>query len=366
MSIAGMQQAWEQMRPRLDEFYELTRESLNAGTPMQRGELSKLDPLLDDMLAASEEVRQQADDVFEGKPGKQVGQVTELVLAAATVDAMLASDLAALDPDLVYDRFEDPSEEGGHSAEAEREVTIGRANSLFGEIPGPLGAQEPHDELVEVVRRATETLVGCAERPTNELVRGLLSAAGGGLLDIFSSIQHEDVMQALTHVADALVKHAPRFLREHVAKIITLRADDDTVDQAADCIAARIRVRPLLERVAATRDGIELASANITRARAITPNAEEAIRTGLEQLEHSYCKQMDLIKKSAWWLRRGGKPLAHLVALVLGPAAYAILPGVFFVGIGYVGYALTDSIDARDLRIADRVVGVVRIVNQSI
>jgi hypothetical protein len=269
----------------------------------------------------------------------------------------------------VYDRFEDPYEEGESSGEIdrrEREITLARANALFGEIPRAEGAEEPPDKLIEIVRRTTETLVDCAERPTDQLLRGLLSAAGGGLLDIFSSTQHEDVVEALARVADTLVKHAPRFLREHVAKIVTLRPDGDSVDEAADCIAAHIRVRPLLERLAATRDGIESASAHITGAQTITPETEEALRASLAQLEHSYCRQMEMIRTSARWLRRGGKPLAHLVALVLGPAAYAILPGVFFVGIGYVGYALTDSIDARDLGIADRVVGVVRIVEQTI
>jgi hypothetical protein len=368
MSLVGMHQAWEQMRPNLNAFYEheQTRESLNAGTPLERARFSELNPLLDVMLAASEEVRRQADELFESQPGEQVEQVTELVLATATVDAMLARDLAALDPDLVYDRFEDPLEEGGASAEVdqrEREITIARANASFGEL---LGAEEPRSEPIEVVRRATERLLECAERPTDELLRGLLSAAGGGLLDVFSATQHGDVVEALAQVADALVKHAPRFLREHVAKIVTLRPDGDSVDEAADCVAARIRVRPLLERVAATRGGIERTSAHIIAAPAITPEAEDALRASLGQLEYSYCKQMELIKKSAWWLRRGGKPLAHLVALVLGPAAYTILPGVFFVGIGYVGYALTDSIDARDLGIADRVVGVVRIIEQSL
>jgi hypothetical protein len=83
-------------------------------------------------------------------------------------------------------------------------------------------------------------------------------------------------------------------------------------------------------------------------------------------LESNYRKHMQWLGRSARWLRRGASPLAHLGALAVGPLSYAIVSGVFFVGIGYVGYSLTDRLDARNLGFADRVEGVVRLVESHI
>jgi len=81
-------------------------------------------------------------------------------------------------------------------------------------------------------------------------------------------------------------------------------------------------------------------------------------------LRQNYQAQMELLDKSARWLGRGGSLLSHLVSLALPGAGVAVLCGVYVVGGGYVTYSLIDRVDARDLRIAARVEGVIPLVDR--
>jgi hypothetical protein len=375
MSVEGMREAWNQLGGSARDLYASRGQNLAAGRPLEHGEFSELSPILDRMLAASEQLRQQGDAAIRSARDEEYEQISELLLAAAAVDAMLARDIVALDPDSEYDRYEDPLEE---DASPERVFEEGQrlledADLLFRESPESSAGRAPgasRRALTEQVESTTSGLVDLAEPPARDLARGLLSAAGGGVLDFLSAAQHIDVVHGLDERAVQLGKHAPRFLREHVAKIVTLRRDDWIVDQLSEqvteWIAKHISIEALLNGVSARPAAVARASGRIAAAPDLTEEQGEALLTALMVLESNYRKHMQWLGRSARWLRRGASPLAHLGALAVGPLSYAIVSGVFFVGIGYVGYSLTDRLDARNLGFADRVEGVVRLVESHI
>jgi hypothetical protein len=219
----------------------------------------------------------------------------------------------------------------------------------------------------------TRRLVNLAEPPTHQLVRGVRKVATGPISDVFSAVQHLGVVSTLDLRAQALAKHAPRFVRAHVVKIVTLRPDgrvlDEMAEQLTDWFVENMNVEALLERIADSPKAVAVASARIEAVSPIEQEHAEALLADLTTLNNDYRKHMDWIGDSAKWLRRGASPLSHLGAAVVGPLSYAIaagifFAGIFFAGIGYVGYSLTDRLDARRLGFADRVEGVVRLVER--
>jgi hypothetical protein len=410
MSINGMGKSWEVVVSEAHEFYAQTSEYLRTGRPLDRGPFLELTPRLDQMLNASEELRRQADAVLrpydeayearrreegyetrqhdaeyelgrrdawyepnqrEEEYGRQrkeeYGQVSKLLLAAATIDAMLARDIAALDPDIEYARHEElaAEESNPESLYFEGKRDLEQADALFRGLSAQLagGAALPDRQaLIGEVQQVTADLFNRANAPAHDFMLGLLDVAGGGALDFLSAGQHVDVLDTLEKTGQKLAKHAPRFLRAHVSKIVTLRPDGSIVTRMAERIAGRTAVRDLLVFVAAPERLDMLAGERITNAPNITEEAAAGLRHDLMVLEHDYQEQMDWIGKSARWLRRSVKPLKHLVFLIFGPLSHVVICGVFFVGLGYVGYSLTDRFDARDLGFADRVEGVSRLV----
>ncbi len=368
MSIEGMVEAWGEYGSRAREFYgERTAARLRSGEPLEEGQFTELDALADGMLEASERLRAQAEDELVEAGAERYGRAPELLLAAAAVDAMLARDLAALDPSIVYSRFEDPLDEGTSPAGVYREgqLLLEQVDALFRGLPGPLlGAQEiGREALIAEAQGAVRRLVGSAEEPARDLLKGLLSSAAGGALEFLATT---GLPAELDEVANRLAKKAPRFVREHVLKIGLLRPNDEVVDEVADQVGDRMSVRVLLEGVAGVGKANVRVAQRIAGATAIAPEDEGRMRSALAALGGDFRRQADLLGKSARWLRRGAKPLHHLATLALGPAGLAVVPGVFLVGLGYVGYALTDRIDARDLGPFDLVVGVVRIVEDTV
>lgn len=390
MSVEEMRGAWRSLARSTREFYERpgsssgepVREYLRAGRSLESDEFQALTDTLDAMIEASERLRTEADTVLRktasGEDKRtaegEYEQIAELMLAAAAVDALLARDILALDPEAEYDRYEEPREEGLSPADVfdEGQQLLGRVGGLFGDLPESLAGRSPYDAqlLIDEVAQATVDLVAMAEPPAHDLVRGLTKAAGGAIPDILSAVQHLEVVSTLELRAHVLAKHAPRFVREHVMKIVTLRLDGSVVDEMADKLAEwfanSINAEGLLNRIADPQKAVALANATIHAAPIVEHEDAEALLADLATLNNNYRKHMGWIGDSAKWLRRGASPLSHLGAALIGPLSYAAAGGIFFVGIGYVGYSLTDRLDARRLGFADRVEGVVRLVERHI
>lgn len=166
-------------------------------------------------------------------------------------------------------------------------------------------------------------------------------------------------MPGLETVAKSLRKRAAGFLREHVGKVEALHPDARVLADVAGRLRERVRAEKLLDGVAGAALADRIVAARILAADQFTEQTAENLAADLRELTGPFRRQSEVIGKSAGWLRWGATPLTHLVAPIVG---HAIVAGVYLTGIGYVAYALTDRIDARDLGIADRVDGVVRIV----
>lgn len=372
-----MREAWGLVEANAHDLHALTSDDLREGKPFDRERFSReVIPILDRMVEVSEQLRREGDSALKGTQGAEYEQISELLLAAAAVDAMFARDAVALDADAEYERSEDPLEEDASPERVfeEGQMLLEEANRLFGEEHQSISGRCPganRQTLTEEVERVTAGLVNLAEPPASDLIKGLLAAAGGGAVEFLSAAQDLDVVSTLEKRAQALGKHAPRFLREHVAKIATLRSDGAIVDLMAEQIAGRaekwvaeqVSVEPLLNFVSASQDAVERAVRGVNNAAEIGQNEGEALLAALTDLETGYGRHMHWIGKSARWLRRGARPLMYLGTVAIGPLSLAIGAGVFFVGISYVGYSLTDRLDARSLGFADRVEGVIRLVD---
>jgi hypothetical protein len=278
---------------------------------------------------------------------------------------MLASDLATLDPGPGERRRREISEGEESPGELvhEREQTLDEVNRLFlGEERRTVAGHALGDDrrqLIEAAYEVTKKLLDLAKTPSPELLRGLAVAASGGAAEILAAAQHVDMLADLKGSAAGVLNHAPRFLREHAAKMLALRADGQVVGDVAEYLRKKVGIESLLIWVSSYDDANARNQQAIAEASAISPEDTGALEAELTGLLPDYQTQMSWIGTSAKWLRRGASPLTHLVAPFVGHAAIC---GVFLIGIGYVAYSLTDRIDARDLGFADRIMGAVTLV----
>jgi hypothetical protein len=392
-------------------FREATEEYLRGGVPLDGERFAEWGQSFDEILGVSEGLRRQVDralrdaragrgqgrsdsteaaeaywhpaDRYESTPeeperygaaGAARRRASDVMVAAAAIDVLLMRELLVLDPDAEYDRADDPLGTSLEETFAEGTLLLDEADSLFGEALAPIrGAATPEANraaLSSTVREIAGQLGERAEPPAHDLAAGLLKAAGGGALDFLSAGQHLDVLSSLEERAKRLAKHAPRLLRAHVAKIVTLRHDswvsDEAADRAVDWTAHRIGVAPMLYGIAGLDRAVTIATARIEDAPAIGHDEAQQLTADLEMLDAAFAAHMAWLGKSARWLRRGASPLTHLGTLALGPIGPPVIAGAFFVGIAYVAYSLTDSLDARDLGFADHVEGVVALVVRQI
>jgi hypothetical protein len=392
MSIDGMREAWASVAEHARHFHEMSGGQLIEGQAIE-GFPGNLVGVLDPLLAYSETLRRQGDSAL--RDGEDYELVSTLMLGAASVDAMLARDLATLDPDVNRNRYEPWFAEQGGDPESlaedadprsifeEGEDLLSEVGELFGGAPQPSAGRCPFPDrpaLVSETEATIERLVGVAAGPATDLARGLATVAVAASGELLSALMHLDVVTELERRGRELNKHAPRFLREHVAKVATLRSDHRVVDEMAkkvrektvETIGEEIEeqaegpVASLLRFVSAPAVAAAHAEQRVGHAPEISQDQGDALLAELTTLQRMYGEQMHWIGKSALWLRRGARLLVHLGAVAVGPLSYAIGAGVFFVGFGYVGYSLADRIDARDLGVADRVDGVVRLVDRHI
>jgi hypothetical protein len=370
MSIEGMQGAWRPLREQLTGFYEKTGPSLREDVPLDVDTLNGLTDTLDQMLRSSERIRQEADEVLAGARGPLYEQVSRLLLAAATIDAMLACDLAALDPEFRLEQGYAAFLEDGvtlDSLDVERNEILAEANALFEgeELEGFEGAEgcASAEALIGEVWRINSELLYLADGPARSLLKGFSTAAAGGVLQFVSAAAHVDVVAQLERAGGVLARHAPRFLREHVCKLVALRAEDTIVDELGSQLVRKVDIVCALSLIADIDGANSRARTRISLASLVTPSSAELLKSDLDALARAYRSQMKWTGRSARWLGHGGPLLSHFVAPVAGAG---ILCGVFFVGLGWVAYSLTDRVDARNLGFADRVEGVVRLVDRHI
>jgi hypothetical protein len=200
----------------------------------------------------------------------------------------------------------------------EGQELLGRVDALFKGLSEPVGGRSPYDSrdpqfLIEQVVQTTTQLTDLAEAPTRDLVRGLMTVATGPIPDILSAVQHLDVVVTLEQRAQRLAKHAPRFVREHILKIVTLRLDPTAVDQMADTVAdwyaETVNIENLLNHVADSDGAIARARATISAAPSIEQTDADALLGDLQILRVNYQRHMDWLGNSAKWLRPGAKRL---------------------------------------------------------
>jgi hypothetical protein len=365
MSIDGMRDAWGPLSERIQDFYGFANSSLLQNEPFEGPQFEEVESLLEAMLADSERIRRNAERVLKTGSGEEYEAAANLLLAVASVDAMLASDLAVLDPEAGAQRREEvaeAAEETAYELGQEREQTLNRVGRLFFDEERPIGGLALANDRRQLIKTASETtteLVDLAEVPAPELLRGLLVAASGGVAEIVAAAQHVDVLADLKGSAAGVINHAPRFLREHAAKMLALRADAKVLSDVTEYLRRAVDLESVLAWISASDKANRRNEEVILAAPAISTEDAETLEAELRALVPGYREQMGLIGTSAKWLRRGASPLTHLVAPFVGHAAIC---GVFLIGIGYVAYSLIDRIDARDLGFADRVDGVVTLV----
>lgn len=385
MSISGMQDAWSSLEGHARTLREQSLESLLTGEPPAElpEELAEVSDLL---LASSERLRREGDSAL--RKGESYERVATLMLATTAVDAMVARDLAALDPAIDRARLEAwLSEQRGEETTLEEDAEPGRivregdqlldeVARLFAGQPPPNAGRSPGGDratLISEVEAKIEGLGNLAAGPAKDFAGGLVNVAFAGLGDFLTAVVHIDVLSELERAREKASNHAPLFLREHVAKIATLRSDSQVLDEmakvAGEQVEAQMVARGVVASLLGTVSGSPAAiihAGKIDKAPEVTNHQAEALLADLTTLHAVYSGQMHWIGKSALWLRRGARLLVHLGTLAVGPFSYAIGAGVFFVGFGYVGYSLADRIDAQNLGFADRVEGIVRLVDRHI
>jgi hypothetical protein len=327
------------------------------------GELEGLAGVLDSTLEASERIRSEGEEAVASPldDSETYGEAASLLLAAAGVDAMLAADLAKLDPELKPEQPAEDEEDEGLGDE--RLVLLGEADLLFGGETG-IGGAAPlipnRQRLIGDVNRAGQDLVSIAEGPSADLLRGLVVVAGGGLFEFLPAAEHTGLRDMFHESMHGLLSRAPRFLAAHLAKLVGLRAEETLVDEIGEEVKANGLFGRILTRVAdlpeaERRNGRRIGTASLVPARV------GELEAALFSLDQAYRVQGTWLTRAARWLRRGSSLFAHFIAPPVGHIASC---SVFLVGLGYLGYSLTDRIDARNLGPADRVVGIVPLVSR--
>jgi len=379
MSVQGMREAWHQLRPRVAGFYELATPFLEG--VVRREPIEELDRQAQAALDASSRVRAEAEEQLVTASGAEYAEVSVLLLAAATVDAMLACDIAMLDPELgmgYTGALDDPGVEFA-AIGSERTEILSDADALFGleATAGSAGAQAITEPavLTREVHQATQRLVKTAAEPERELVRGFLTVSIGELVAVADLVPH---LTALAGEWHHRAHRACGFLREHVQKIAALGHDEaievelehELPETFGEQLSRRLDIRDLLARLAAVEAADEQTSTAIDRAatRGLCASAVDLLIGDLIALEAEYRKQTEWLTRSARWVRRGATPLIRVIDLIApGAGTLAgrpILAGAFMVGGLYVAYSLTDRIDARQLHGLDRIEGIVRLVDR--
>jgi hypothetical protein len=383
MSIEGMAAAWTDLASRARELHGGYAEQLSSGRPLEETAFEEAAAQTEAMQVASARIREEAAGPIS-EPGDESDLASELLLAAAAVDASLASDWAILDPLGAEEPPRGPMREGRRPdleelpepelRFAESRELLAQVEALFEEATGesgmPLisgGAPRPRSRpaLIGDVGDSIDQLVMQAERPSATLLRGLWASASvvGHLISVDEVARlGEDLLPNLERIA----RPAPKMLREFILKLISLCPEGWLVDEGVSAADRGVNPRSLLERISRSREAAAYARSRITAAPHVPWEATDGLRTEIEKLEARYRKQMKCVGRAAWLLRVGALPLSGIAFAALNVPGLAVMPAVFSLSAGYVTYSLTDRLDVRKLGTADRVEGVVRLVDRFI
>jgi hypothetical protein len=371
MSIAGMRDGWGRLADRVHDFYGEVREPLLAGIPISPNVAAPLQGLTEEILESSAAIRSEGADALSGASQPDYGRAAELLLAVASIDALLATDLAALAP---------PGTPGGPlELNEEAEVTsreagleeglqlIAEVDDLFrglAQVTGAAPADPEPAQLVAEARDAAVQLTKCAAVPGDTLARGFIAAASLGAIPAFEVLSQMHVLTQLPE-AGGLRARALGFVRQYAGKLRELLPSDWVFDTIAMQFEARVSVSALLAKAAGLDAANRFVYERIMNAEP-PPDAHRAdlLRAALTELCDGYQGHTVWLHKGARRLRFFGGAVVHVAVVLLGPAGYCVMPAVFLLGEGYVTYSLADRIDARRLGPADRVEGIVRIVRR--
>ena len=353
-----MRAAWEGYRSSLQEFYEVAARPLAAGAKLEPAELARLDPALDSALASSEQIRRAGKRALRTARYHEYDEVAELLLATAAVDAMVAVDVAAVDPGLA----EYSSPEGGTPAEraAERGLTLDEVDALFARGPDVIaGAQrDPDPDALRMeVEEAIDELVRLAAGPAGRFGRSIASIGLADLLEVVSFEVGKTFKDALKDMG--VGRRALGFVREHALKLIELGVPHAIAETMVEIGTEGIDISGFVGRVARAEDGKAMARREARGAQSLDPGKTADLQTALSLLISRYRGHTKWLGRSARWLGWGSSALASFL-----PGGFLAVAAVNLAGAAYVGYSVIDRIDARKLHFADRVEGVVRLVRK--
>lgn len=371
MSIDGMAETWERMRGQVRDFYEQVRGPLLEGVPIPPNMTPGLQILTDDLLESSRTMRVEGADALSGASQRDHGRAADLLLAAAAIDALLATDLAVLaPPGAPSGSLEiEPNAETipPEAALRDGEQLIDEVDGLFRDLAAAAGTAPADHEPAQLVLEAESAMLQLskdATTPGDTLARGFIAAASLGAVPAVEVLGHVHLITALPE-AGGLRARALGFVRQYVGKIRELLPLEWGLDTLAVNLEAGVSVQPLLTKAAGVKAANELVNERIMNSDP-PPDQDQAeqLRAALTQLCSDYRGHTEWLQKGARRLRFFGGAVVHAATLLLGPPGYCVMPAVFLLAEGYVAYSLADRVDARRLGPADRVEGVVRIVRR--
>jgi hypothetical protein len=351
-----MREAWPVLREPVERISHITGPWLERGDKVPPAAFDGLAEPLSIALEMSEVIRREAEEALADASGVEYDEAALLLLAAATVDAMIASDVALADPGPELAPWADVFDP---AARDERQDTLRDADAAFaGGMDAVSGGATPPDRaaLTADVHGSVDRLVGLATPAEGEVLSALLSVATGGLAGPVLEAMGMEQLPVVEGIADGVRRFGPAFLREYALKIATLPIVESISHKVGHALSTQPAARGLLARIAEPEQAKEMVTDSIASWPEIAAGRVDSLKTDLGSLESGLRPQMKFVGRSARWIRRGGGPLSHVLAPVGGPV---VLVAVLGLAGCYVVYSLTDRLDAVALGWADRIVGVV-------
>jgi hypothetical protein len=363
VSIEGMAEAWRELAPLSAGFYGEVREPLVVGQTLNAETRDRLRDRLGEMLGCSARIREHgASAIAEDDDPTESESAAELLLAAACTDALLARDLAALDPAA-----------DGSGPDVDEKLSLANVSaegrSLFAEVDAafealgraPAEGTEPaspdRDAVEADVRRSVASLLTAAEQPARALLDGLRVALRK------ASLSGIELMAQDAGADQGSRSLALGFLKEQAAKVDALQPPGWGLSETAADVDGGADALTLLQNAAATMVTEERAQIWVKDAPMITAAGAEALRASLVELENGYARQMQWLSKSTPWLRRGACALDSIASA--DDRGASVVPTVFAANLGFVAFSLADRLDARRLPL-DLVKGLVPLVEEHV
>ncbi|MHB1834692.1 MAG: hypothetical protein ACYCXW_06980 [Solirubrobacteraceae bacterium] len=305
-----MSEAWPRFREAVDAFYYEARDRLRNGESLDPDSFERAGAPLDAAWEWSITIRREAEDELASATAAQYDHTVRLLLVAAAVDAMLASDIAVLDPnpEVAELRSPDPLGQGAtyESTDQERNAMLGEADAEYRDIPGIAGAQTPPDKeaLIGEAHSSIDGLMKLAEDPGRGMVRGLASVVVGVAAEFVTAAVEADVTSNLEAAANGMSSRMPRFLAEYALKVRAIHeivpdAIGEVAHEITEVVTEHLSVAGLLAKVAATRQAKDKVATVIRGSTKATVAAADALQRDLHELTTAYGKQTKWLSLNA-------------------------------------------------------------------